>query len=785
MSRNLVESRSGVAAQSRMTDTGSINQSDFKRSLARILIMSFGVTLLVAVALGIEVDRNRIQGDWVFHSSEVLLDLHSAERSVEERSRSVTQYLLTRDSGQLVNYAALGRQVDDRFQLLHTAVSDNAVQTARLDSITSRYWLWEVHADQTIARSRLDTFGSAGLRSSLRMLNAEFTNVLRQFERTTDAEIWLRNDQVADYRDGSLVILLSIVGACILIGVLASIFGRRQVRRLHREFGRALELATRSRDQLMTALLSIGDAIVMTDNSGAILLMNDRAATMTGWSEKNALGKNITEIVSIVSEAELKAHPESPRPLPNMVSHALSENRQIIISSDALLINRRGLTIPIEASATPIQTKDHDKAGAVIVLRDITARREREEELFQREQTFRALVESSPDLTIRFTPDLRISFVNARVESLLGIPPRHVIGRTFEDLGVPLARRMAWTDAIERAFKTGEVGVSEIEYLTVRGVRQFSARFAPEIDQQGNIVSIISVSRDVTDAKRAERELREKEEQFRGVVENSPDAFYLLKPERDHEGKIIEFRFVYVNDRGAEITTFKKAALLSRGLKELMPGERTDAYVLECAKVVESGIPKIEEFMAHSVYVAEDATYGNATWLRSEFVKIGEMISITTSDITERKQMERSLREFEARYRRVVEGASEAIFSTDPKGRLVFSNPYICQIAGYAIEDVIGMNYLEFVALEKRPNVHRFFLKQYIQSKPSCQAEFPFMTKNGAVRWLSVTSTLRYDLPGDGEAVAGFDIIGADITNVKLEADRLRKIIQNAGMQAP
>jgi hypothetical protein len=59
------------------------------------------------------------------------------------------------------------------------------------------------------------------------------------------------------------------------------------------------------------------------------------------------------------------------------------------------------------------------------------------------------------------------------------------------------------------------------------------------------------------------------------------------------------------------------------------------------------------------------------------------------------------------------------------------------------------------------------------------------MTKNGAVRWLSVTSTLRYDLPGDGEAVAGFDIIGADITNVKLEADRLRKIIQNAGMQAP
>ncbi len=761
----------------------TLDQADFRRSLSRIIVLSFALALLVAVALVLEVDRNRIQGTWVFHSTQVLQEINAAEMTASERSRLLDQYIITGDSATRAYYAAQAHSLDDRFQGIHSIISDNELQTRRLDSITSKYWLWEAQANQHLDPAMSESDDAAAKRAILRSLDLKFSQLMVLFQNMSNAEIELRNERVAIYEGGSRIILMSIVGACLLIGIIASIFGRRQVRRLHREFARALALANRSRDQLMTALLSIGDAIVMTDKTGAIQLMNHRAESMTGWSEKSAIGKNAAQVVSIVSETDLKAHPESPVALPNPVEHALSENRQIALTNDAMLLNRRGLHIPIEASATPIQTSDHGRDGAVMVLRDISARKEREEELFHREQAFRALVEYSPDLTIRFSPDFRITFVNSRIEALLGLTPRQVIGKTFEELGVPEARSMQWTKAITAALESGEAGHMDIDYVTVRGLRQFSARFVPEIDQDGRVISIISVSRDITDAKRSERELREREEQFRGVVENSPDAFYLLSAERDENGKIFDLKFSYVNDRGAELTTFKKALLVGKRLGDIMPGDRTKAYIARCADVIETGVPQVDEYMTRSAYVANDGGSG-ATWLRSQFVKIGDMVSITSTDVSERKQMERSLRESEARYRRVVEGASEAIFSTDMKGRIVFANPFICKLAGYSMEDVIGLNYLEFIAPEKRLNVHRFFLRQFIEKQTTRRSEFPFVSKNGDIRWLSLTSTLRFFAPGEGEGIAGFDIIGADVTASREESDRLRKIIEDAGMEA-
>ncbi|MEX0658865.1 MAG: PAS domain S-box protein [Egibacteraceae bacterium] len=129
--------------------------------------------------------------------------------------------------------------------------------------------------------------------------------------------------------------------------------------------------------------------------------------------------------------------------------------------------------------------------------------------LTRSEREFRTLTEQMPDIVARYGDDHRCRYVNPSMEAVLGISPSEMIGRTNRELGMPALSIAVWEDAYDRVFATGEPATVEGAYPGVGGLTRLQSLLIPEFDQLGAVCAVISVSRDITELRRAEEERRE------------------------------------------------------------------------------------------------------------------------------------------------------------------------------------------------------------------------------------------------------------------------------------
>jgi PAS domain S-box-containing protein len=134
---------------------------------------------------------------------------------------------------------------------------------------------------------------------------------------------------------------------------------------------RSEEEARETRDLLRTTLASIGDAVIVTDAQGNVTFLNDVAAALTGWSEKEAVGLPLKKIFAISNE-ETGASVESP------LEKVFREGRIVGLANHTRLTAKSGRQIPIDDSAAPIRDAKGGVVGVVLVFRDVTERKHAE-----------------------------------------------------------------------------------------------------------------------------------------------------------------------------------------------------------------------------------------------------------------------------------------------------------------------------------------------------------------------------------------------------------------------
>jgi PAS domain S-box-containing protein len=146
----------------------------------------------------------------------------------------------------------------------------------------------------------------------------------------------------------------------------------------------------RNEARLLVTLRSIGDAVIATDASGRITMLNAVAQTLTGWSETDAIGTSIDTVFVTLDE-------RTRRPNPAPLARIAATGGGHTLPSKAILVARGGREIPIGDSASPIQTADGTLLGIVVVFRDTTAERDAERQraaALEREQTARRTAEA-------------------------------------------------------------------------------------------------------------------------------------------------------------------------------------------------------------------------------------------------------------------------------------------------------------------------------------------------------------------------------------------------------
>lgn len=136
-----------------------------------------------------------------------------------------------------------------------------------------------------------------------------------------------------------------------------------------------MEKKLRENERWLAAVLrDIGDGVIATDTQGKIQFVNPVAQAMTGWTQAEAQGRSVAEIFNVVN-AYTRAR------IINPIQQALEQQQIVRLSDHALLIARNGRETPVDDSASPIWDEHQTMTGAVLIFRDVTERKQAEEQL--------------------------------------------------------------------------------------------------------------------------------------------------------------------------------------------------------------------------------------------------------------------------------------------------------------------------------------------------------------------------------------------------------------------
>jgi len=330
-----------------------------------------------------------------------------------------------------------------------------------------------------------------------------------------------------------------------------------------------------------------------------------------------------------------------------------------------------------------------DASGRVIrstgMVHDITERRAAEESLRRSEATLRGILDATGESIWLFGTDGVVLQTNAIALKRFGKTGPEVLGKSMEEILSPelaRSRRARLQEVVESA--------RPVEFEDERAGMQFRHSFNPVLDAEGRVVAVASFSRDVTESKRAVEALRESENKFRIVADNTYDFEFWLDP----DGK-----YVYVSPSCERVTGYKPAEFLADPELRFKIAHPEDRQMLmDHARGVEREAPGV---LDHRIIHRD----GSVRWIghvcQPIYDSSGRFLGTRGSnrDITERKRAEQALRESEERLRKLYSAMSEGLalhqIVCNDSGkavdyRIVDVNPAFEAITGISRANAVG-----------------------------------------------------------------------------------------------
>ena len=432
----------------------------------------------------------------VEHTWAVIGEIESTVSTLKDAETGQRGYLLTGRPSFLEPYRAAIETIPAHLSRLRALTADNPAQIARLREIED---LVRRSSTSSPTPSGSDAGDPSG---ALRAVEAGFDN--QTMERVRESAASMRSEEARLLGQRSLrgrqaaarLTAASLIGGVAFLGLLAGLFAVARRDLLGRE--RAEADARTIQQQLSTTLLSIGDAVLATDREGRVTFLNPVAEQLSGWPAADALGRPVEEVFRIVNEST-RAAVESP------VRRVIRDGLVVGLANHTLLLARDGREVPIADSGAPIHDAHDVLTGVVLVFRNIAEQRDAD----RANQKLAAIVASADFAMVVETVDNVITDWNPGAEALFGFSPAEMVGRTMASLappGIPdpspaltaeliAGRRVAEFDA-QRATKDGR-------WLDV------VVTLSPIRDDDGAVIGISRLIRDVTERRRQSREILE------------------------------------------------------------------------------------------------------------------------------------------------------------------------------------------------------------------------------------------------------------------------------------
>jgi two-component system cell cycle sensor histidine kinase/response regulator CckA len=533
-----------------------------------------------------------------------------------------------------------------------------------------------------------------------------------------------------------------------------------QLRRQIEELERARVELRESRERFRAMVETTTDWIWEVDPEGRYTYSSPAVRELLGYEPEDVVGKTCFDLMAKRDVERVRtafqASAGAGRPFQGLVNTNL---------------HRDGSEVILETSAVPIFDGDGMLLGYRGIDRNITDRIEALEALRESETTLRTLLQAAP-VAVGLVTERVLGWTNERMTALIGYAPDELMGQGARIL----------YDSDEEYERVGRVKHPQVE---ARGVGSVETRFrrkdgsvvdvllsSAAIDPKDMSKGLVFTAMDISDRARADRTLRENEERFRLLYENSPLAYQAL----DEGGACQE-----VNQAWLHLLGYRRSEVLGEPFSSFLTGESAARFDEELATFrVEGALRNLElEIIPRSGEVRTVSLDGKVVRARMRGVT---QLHCILHDITERRRAETEIAKLQGLLRAAIEQSPAGILVADaPDARIRLANSAALGIRCGEPDELLDIpsdqhpaRWQVFRSDGKTPcTPEELPLTRAITDGERCDNEtFMIRRPDGEERWvLANAAPVRNE---DGEVVAGV-VVFPDITDLRrAQEDLLR-----------
>jgi PAS domain S-box-containing protein len=448
---------------------------------------------------------------------------------------------------------------------------------------------------------------------------------------------------------------------------------------------KCIERELRDARELFDSLMQAAPfEIVFKDREGKYLQVNRTWEHNNGRTNEDVVGRRTREIFP-AQFAEAFAERD----------RAVLEGGQIVEAEEPAS-HIDGTTHDFLSIRFPLNPADRSAtAGLGFISMDITARKQAERALLEREEELGIITDNLPVLMARFDRDWRYRFINREGASWYGMPASEIVGKTIPDLfpGKTVEDIRPSVEAVLRGENARFAGTMEYPDGKLRNIE---ITFAPDRTPDGAVRGWFALAQDTTARKRVERELADARELFNTLMQAAPFEIVF----KDREGKYLQVNRTWERNHGQT-----NEEVVGRYTHEIIPSQFADVFADRDRAVLEGGqIVESEEPAPHP-----DGTIHDFLSIRFPLAPAGRSatagLGLIAMDITARKQAERALLEREEELSTIADNLPVLITQFNREGRFEFMNRAGEEWYGRPTGDVIGKTVSEILGAESYAKV--------------------------------------------------------------------------------
>lgn len=503
---------------------------------------------------------------------------------------------------------------------------------------------------------------------------------------------------------------------------------------------KAEELLISSEETRRLIVSSAMDAIVCADIQGNITVWNNQAQTIFGWTEEEAMGKNLASI--IIPERYREQHRRGMQHY-EQTGEGPVLNRML----ELYALKKNGEEFPVEITIIPIHQKNNRFFCAFI--RDITERKKTQTAILKEKDLSEKIIDSLPGIFYFYDHTGKFIRWNKRFETISGYSAAE-IARMHPTHFFPEEEKEYISSRIGDVFQKG-TAEAEAHFLSKDGRRTPFYFTGSYIEYEGQ-PCLLGTGIDITERKRTETAILREKNLSQKIIGSLPGIFYFF----DHTGKFLQW------NKQLEITSGYSTEEISR----MHPSE---FFAPEFRNDIEKNMNEVfrhGDRYAEGYLVAKDRR-------KIPFYFTGSMIEFegqncivgTGIDITEKKKAEKKLKEERLLLRTLIDNLPDYIYVKNREFKHVINNRANVELLGAENEaETLGKTASDYFGEKAAEGFLDADRRVFESGEPVMNTEELIINKDGEQRWLLTTKVPLLDKDRKAHMLVG---ISRDITDRK------------------